>query len=294
MTLLSRITVFLLCLGIVSFIAPSTTHAASFTAVQSGNWNDTATWGGTIPGNADIVTIPTGITVTIPAITVNREFITSIYGTLINNGTLTSSLNFFIEGTFTNKSGATFTTSSNVYNWGTFNNAGTFTITGGGGGIGNGGPEHAGTLNNSGVVINNRNFNNYRTLNNTGSITNNHAFMNYCTGTISGNAIIGNPMENMPSMVATPSLGIPAHRAHITNTTPNFSWNGVSGAQSYRLMVYREDHSFEFKKRVFTNNYTLDVSEALSTGRYLWRVRSQDAMCSDWSGWSQRSTLFID
>jgi hypothetical protein len=133
MTLLSRITVFLLCLGIVSFIAPSTTHAANYSAVQSGDWNNTATWGGTIPGNADNVTIPAGITVNIST-SVTRQVDTVILGTLINNGTLTnngvvynyniltnnatiasnSNFNIMDTGTITNSSGATFTSSNGL------------------------------------------------------------------------------------------------------------------------------------------------------------------------------------
>jgi CSLREA domain-containing protein len=96
-------------------------------------------------------------------------------------------------------------------------------------------------------------------------------------------------------MVATaPTLISPAHRTHISDRTPTFRWSNVGGAQSYRLMVYLEDRSFEYKKRVFVNNYTLQVGEALVPAKYLWRVRTQDATCSTWSTWSSRNTLFID
>jgi hypothetical protein len=39
--------------------------AITLTAQQSGNWSDTATWGGKLPGNGDNVWIPNGITVTV-------------------------------------------------------------------------------------------------------------------------------------------------------------------------------------------------------------------------------------
>jgi CSLREA domain-containing protein len=95
-------------------------------------------------------------------------------------------------------------------------------------------------------------------------------------------------------VVTAPTLISPAHRAHITDTTPSFSWSNVPGFQSYRLMVYLEDRSFEYKKRVFVNNYTLTSAEMLVPAKYLWRVRTQDAGCSTWSTWSSRNTLFID
>jgi subtilisin-like proprotein convertase family protein len=94
------------------------------------------------------------------------------------------------------------------------------------------------------------------------------------------------------SSIAPPTLIAPTHRAHLTDTTPSFDWSNVPNAQSYRLMVYLEDRSFVFKKRVFVSNYTL--VEPLVRTQYLWRTRTQDATCSLWSSWSKRNTLFID
>jgi hypothetical protein len=59
-------------------------------------------------------------------------------------------------------------------------------------------------------------------------------------------------------------------------------------------MIYSEDRSFVFKKRVFEASYALKTIEALGPGKYLWRVRTQDQTCSTWTAWSQRNTLFID
>jgi hypothetical protein len=91
-----------------------------------------------------------------------------------------------------------------------------------------------------------------------------------------------------------PTLISPAHRAHITDTTPKFTWSSVTGALSYRLMIYLEDRSFEYKKRTFNTTYTLTNAEALTPAKYLWRVRTQDEGCSTWTTWSTRNTLFID
>jgi hypothetical protein len=92
--------------------------------------------------------------------------------------------------------------------------------------------------------------------------------------------------------VTAPDLISPAHRAHISDTTPTYSWSFVPGAQSYRIMIYLEDRSFEFKKRVFGMSYTM--TEPLVPHTYLWRVRTQDFGCGTWSAWSRRNAIFVD
>ena len=50
------------------FVAPKPASAAARTASVSGNWNNTATWGGSsVPIAGDTVTINSGITVTVTA-----------------------------------------------------------------------------------------------------------------------------------------------------------------------------------------------------------------------------------
>src|SRR6185437_6303182 len=66
-------------------------YAASYTAVASGDWNDPATWGGTLPRSPDSLVIPSGITVTIPAgLAVNADGTIQIDsgGIVINNGVI--------------------------------------------------------------------------------------------------------------------------------------------------------------------------------------------------------------
>src|SRR5690349_13223584 len=55
--------ILLLTVIVSLLIAPSPAHAASFTAVQNGDWSNPATWGGSVPTANDDVTIPNGITV---------------------------------------------------------------------------------------------------------------------------------------------------------------------------------------------------------------------------------------
>lgn len=76
-------------------------YATTFTATQSGNWNDANTWGGATPpvtndfGNT--ITIPSGITVT------NPIQMTVINNGLINNsGTIENGWSFVNSGTITN------------------------------------------------------------------------------------------------------------------------------------------------------------------------------------------------
>ncbi|MBS1584176.1 MAG: T9SS type A sorting domain-containing protein [Bacteroidetes bacterium] len=72
-------------------ILSTSAKALTYTAVASGNFNSTTTWGGVAPsGNitADVVIIPSGITVTL-----NTDETFSGLGTLTVNGTLTSGAN---------------------------------------------------------------------------------------------------------------------------------------------------------------------------------------------------------
>jgi hypothetical protein len=94
-------------------------------------------------------------------------------------------------------------------------------------------------------------------------------------------------------VVTAPLLLSPQHREYITDRRPRFTWSNVPNAQSYRFMIYTEDRSFEFKKRVFVREYTMENALARGT-KYLWRVRTQDVNCNTWSVWSQRYTLFVD
>ena len=73
----------------VMILTYSSTYAAIFTAVQSGDWTASATWGGTAPAfnnTTDQITVPVGITVNLDSNVVLKGALT----TLTVNGTLTS------------------------------------------------------------------------------------------------------------------------------------------------------------------------------------------------------------
>ncbi|MGP8215512.1 MAG: T9SS type A sorting domain-containing protein [Bacteroidia bacterium] len=107
----------LLCSGFVS--------GASFTAIASGNWSSTATWGGSAPpftlGAADEVTIGAGLTVTMDStVTVN-----GLLAQVSVNGTLSSATNSLILTSGTISGDGTINANSIMLNTG-----GTFSFSG--------------------------------------------------------------------------------------------------------------------------------------------------------------------
>lgn len=147
----------ILCLTIVSTlfsIAGHDAHALTFTATQSGDWNDPATWGGSVPSSTDDKIIPFGVYVT-----------TS--DNVDNAGTITDNAIIKIASGIT------------------INNTGTIKVTGDNGTILNSGIiQNYGTIindvnryvaNNFGAVLNNHSHHttsNYGTIVNRGTITN--------------------------------------------------------------------------------------------------------------------------
>lgn len=91
---------------------------ATYTAVQSGNWNDPNTWGGYIPTFTDDVAIPSGITVTVNSASVCNSIDIQLGGTVNYSGTQTLRVygNWTNNGTFTPGTSGTveFTGSSNA------------------------------------------------------------------------------------------------------------------------------------------------------------------------------------
>jgi hypothetical protein len=330
---------FVLSLSMVSFMSPvPSAYAADCTAVQSGDWNDPATWDSIVSGCTYV--IPNDITVTITPATGGLSYVIN-YGAIINNSNITMNSAWEIQnhGSFINNASLTV---DYFYNYGSLTNNQEaylsiydyFSTTGNFdnyGGLGihpgkNWGNDQAGILNNYGSITNNGRGSNNGTFNNDGSIYNtgsdtefnnsgifnndgifdnsgdvfnsntfynNGTFTNYCLGVFEGNVIIGNPtVENF--VTDAPNLIAPTNRTHTRNTTPTFRWSSIATADAYRLMVYLQDRSFELKKTVYDNRYTLASNEALTPNKYFWRVRTLYRDCSRWREWSQRNILFID
>src|SRR5689334_1540354 len=151
------IVLLLLSASLAGFTTIAPAHAANFSAIQNGNWNDPATWGGAVPTAADDVTIPGAITVTITA-TTERNSGSTVYnnGTLVNNNTLNNSGVINNNNLFNNSASGTISNAGTLNNH-RFYNRGAFVNT------------NSGTINNDTMFANANN----GTLHNQGTITNN-------------------------------------------------------------------------------------------------------------------------
>ncbi|HET6457870.1 MAG TPA: post-COAP-1 domain-containing protein, partial [Nitrosopumilaceae archaeon] len=201
----------------------------AFTATQSGNWNDSATWGGAIPpitiSSTDTVIIP-DLLITIPSgVTVNNAGTIQMtgFGTqIINSGEFTNTgtinLDQFDIGSGEIITSGTFTNSGTInggesgtleINSGTFINSGNVDITF------DGIFSNSGTLDNSGYFgfgINTSNDGiiiNSGTLFNNGEFTNSGTITNQCGGIINNSVTItGNPVINQPCITSGRMTGI--------------------------------------------------------------------------------------
>lgn len=90
--LYSAITRLAITISALLFFVPA--QAITYTAMVSGNFSNTATWGGLVPLSlsvGDVILIPTGVTVTMDNnITVNNSTTLIVDGTLISGGNSTS------------------------------------------------------------------------------------------------------------------------------------------------------------------------------------------------------------
>jgi len=84
-----------------------------------------------------------------------------------------------------------------------------------------------------------------------------------------------------------PTLSTPANGATISNNTPSFDWNDVSGISAYELIV---DNSNSFDSPEINQANLLSSSYAatspLTAGTYYWKVRCKDSE-GNWGGWSE-------
>jgi hypothetical protein len=103
-------------------------------------------------------------------------------------------------------------------------------------------------------------------------------------------ATLNAAMTNGPH--SAPTLIAPANNGVFTNNTPEFSWNSVTDAESYRIQI---DSNNNFSSPERTNNQTGTAyapSPGLPDGLYFWRVRGLN---SEGSGpWSSVRRLTID
>ncbi|MHC1604611.1 MAG: carboxypeptidase regulatory-like domain-containing protein [Candidatus Methanofastidiosia archaeon] len=90
------------------------------------------------------------------------------------------------------------------------------------------------------------------------------------------------------SIPTTPVLVSPTNGSTITDSTPTFIWQGVSGATSYKIQ-YSTSSSFSTgvsENTTSNTTYTVPLSASLANGTYYWRVSSNldyELYSSAWS-----------
>lgn len=94
-----------------------------------------------------------------------------------------------------------------------------------------------------------------------------------------------------PVTPPTPTLVSPSNGSSAANQTPTFSWNAVTGATSYNLLVDNNSDfsSPEISVAPTTNSYTVPT-KALSAGTYYWKVKVTSASGSYSSAWTYTVT----
>jgi len=192
----------ILILGLIGFSQEAV--AATFTAVQSGDWNDPATWGGTVPGNTDDKIIPSFISVTI------TSFVSHEVGTIDNSGIINLASDFdsllVIQG------------------GGTLNNFGAITIISAERILVDGAGS---TLNNfDTIIINPGN----ALANSNGGIINNQ-----CGGTINNQGSISGNVAIITEILCIPNLVAPADASTVTEPKPDLVWENDA---ELRLVEY--------------------------------------------------------
>ncbi|MCI0710215.1 MAG: hypothetical protein L0154_08635 [Chloroflexi bacterium] len=88
---------------------------------------------------------------------------------------------------------------------------------------------------------------------------------------------------------------MPAHRSHTTDTTPTFSWMGITDANNYRVFIFDDANPATRTVDIRQNSggpTSLTPTTPLPTTRLFWRVRGRQNRV--WSLWSIRFTLFVD
>ncbi|MFW9992606.1 MAG: fibronectin type III domain-containing protein [Candidatus Odinarchaeota archaeon] len=97
------------------------------------------------------------------------------------------------------------------------------------------------------------------------------------------------------SFADTPTLVSPGNGATITDDSPTFDWNDLTGATNYHLQVDNDSDFSSFEVNVTTSLGTSEytVPLYLSEDSYYWRVRAADDSLK-WGAWSETWIVTID
>jgi hypothetical protein len=241
--------VFLLVISSVGYFLPTpVAEAATFTAVQNGNWETPSTWDlNQIPGSFDNVLIPASIAVSLDTPIAKVSGAVTVEGTLtLTNG---GNLNSF--------PGTAIVNSGTLRNNGTIGNGGTFTNTGS--------YVNSGDFLNTGVLDNQATITNRTTgriqnevigvINNNGTLTNNGTVFNACGAVITGNPIEGNP-------IASGCLQVELNN---NDLIPDTQPEGNQGKTRFRFMVELSEASPE---TVLVDYVVRDGTATIADGDY--------------------------
>ncbi len=74
-----------------------------------------------------------------------------------------------------------------------------------------------------------------------------------------------------------PVLELPANNASLSSSGATLSWRETAGAQGYRVQLARDNDFSQLVEEATVSANTLAIKATLSSGRYTWRVASNDA-----------------
>jgi len=91
---------------------------------------------------------------------------------------------------------------------------------------------------------------------------------------------------SIPSLPPAPNLISPATGATIDTSTITFTWEVVSGADSYKIQISKDTTVINTAENIATNSHTFSTT-SLENGTYSWQVAAHNS--AGWGEWSNTS-----
>ena len=92
------------------------------------------------------------------------------------------------------------------------------------------------------------------------------------------------------TLLQPPTLISPISNTVLNNSNITFNWTSVSGADSYKLQITKDNIGIYSLDTISTNSFTLSGIE-LQSGNYLWQVAAHNA--AGWSDWSLPGSFIL-
>ncbi len=93
-------------------------------------------------------------------------------------------------------------------------------------------------------------------------------------------------------VVTPPTLASPADGSTVTTNTPTFSWNAVTGALAYEIVIDNDPEFGSPAQRFTVTSTEITLQEPIGNGTFYWRVRVKDS-ADYWSEWSAYRSLIV-